>query len=42
MQFVFTFLVLESISILALLDCFEREADEFTGGAEDKQGGSGG
>jgi hypothetical protein len=37
-QLLFAFLVLESISVLALLDCVQREDDEFTGGIDDKQG----
>jgi len=37
-QLIFTLLVLESISLLALLDCFGRDADDFVGGAEDRQG----
>jgi hypothetical protein len=41
-QLVFAFLVLESISILALLDSIQREEDEFMGGIEDRQGGRGG
>ena len=38
MVIVFALLVLESIPLLALLDCFGRDADEFEGGAEDRKG----
>ena len=37
-QLLFGLLVLESISILALLDCWQRDPEEFTDGLEDKQG----
>jgi hypothetical protein len=36
-QWVFAFLVLESISVLALVDCIQREAGEFAGGVPDKK-----
>jgi hypothetical protein len=36
-QLIFAFLVLESISLLALLDCVGREAGDFPGGAEDRR-----
>ena len=32
------FLVLESISLLALVDCINRSPDQFEGGAEDRKG----
>ena len=38
MQLFFLFLVLESISVLALLDCLGREDSAFAGGAEDRKG----
>lgn len=38
MQLVFLFIVLESISILALLDCVQRGEEDFTDGLEDKRG----
>lgn len=38
MQFLVAFLVLESISILALLDCWHRDASDFAGGTPDRQG----
>ena len=38
MHLLLAILVLESISLLALLDCSGRDADEFTGGAEDRRG----
>ena len=34
---VFALLVLEVIPLLALLDCIQRDADEFDGGAEDRR-----
>jgi hypothetical protein len=37
-QVVFALLVLESISILALVDCIQREPEQFAGGREDKRG----
>jgi hypothetical protein len=35
---VLAFLVLESIPMLALVDCIQRDPDEFAGGSEDKRG----
>jgi hypothetical protein len=35
---IFALLVLESIPVLALLDCIGREESEFPGGAEDRRG----
>ena len=37
MQLVIALLVLESISILALLDCYGRDPEEFGGGADDRR-----
>ena len=37
MQLVIDLLVLESISILALLDCCGRDPGEFAGGADDRR-----
>ena len=36
-QLVFAFLVLESISMLALLDCIGRGSQDFPGGVDDRQ-----
>jgi hypothetical protein len=35
---IFGLLVLESIPLLALIDCIGREPDEFAAGAEDRRG----
>jgi hypothetical protein len=37
-QLIVIFLVLESISILALLDCWHRDPEDFAGGAPDREG----
>ena len=37
MQLVIALLVLESISILALLDCYGRDPEEFNGGSDDRR-----
>jgi hypothetical protein len=37
-QYVVLFFVLESISILALLDCWHRGPDDFAGGVDDREG----
>jgi hypothetical protein len=37
-QLIVAFLVLESVSILALLDCWHRDPSDFAGGASDRGG----
>ena len=38
MQLIVLFLVLESVSILALIDCWQRPPTDFAGGVEDRKG----
>lgn len=38
MPIIFALLVLESIPLLALVDCFGRRPEEFAGGAGDRRG----
>jgi hypothetical protein len=37
-QWVVLFLVLESISVLALIDCWLRDPADFAGGVDDRRG----
>lgn len=38
MRYVLVVLALEAPAVVALLDCWNREPGEFTGGAEDRRG----